>query len=148
MHVHEWSIAQAVVMTLSHNFPDKKIKRVVLGIPAYSFLDIEVLKTAFDVLKQESNLQDAELEVRVKEPRFRCRACNREFTLSQVSDALNALKSEYGEEYPLHLMPELLPSFISCPYCGSHDVEAIGQEITIDEVEEFGAPEAVGTKAA
>jgi hydrogenase nickel incorporation protein HypA/HybF len=133
--MHEWSVAQAVVVTLSHKFPDRKIKRVVVGIPKFSFLDLEVLQQAFDVLKQESNLQDAKLEVRIKEPVMKCRSCGRSFTLAEVMSKIESLKGEYGEEYPLHLMPELLPSFISCPYCGSHDVEVMGQEITIDEVE-------------
>jgi hydrogenase nickel incorporation protein HypA/HybF len=142
--IHEWSIAQSVVLTVTHAFPDKKIKKIKLGIPMFSFLDVEILKEAFDMLKQGSNLENAELEIVVKEPKFQCQHCGKEFTFSQISDKLNQLKTQYGEEYPLHLMPELLPSFISCPYCGSHDIKVIGQEITNEGIEEVGAVERAG----
>ncbi|BFI74426.1 hypothetical protein YN1HA_5240 [Sulfurisphaera ohwakuensis] len=39
--MHEWSIAYSVVKTLTENF-NKKISKVTLVIPLFSFLDIEI----------------------------------------------------------------------------------------------------------
>ena len=142
--MHEWSVAQSVILTVSHTFPNKNVKKVKLGVPQFSFLDIEILKEAFNMLKQGTNLENAELEVVIKEPKFQCLHCGKEFTFSQISRNVEELKNEYGEEYPLHLMPELLPSFISCPYCGSHDIKVLGQDITIEGIEEIGTVERVG----
>lgn len=139
--MHEWSIAYSVVKTLTDNV-DKKVLKVTLVLPQFSFLDLEILKEAFNELKKENKItQDAELKIKIAEPSFKCRNCGKEFKLSNVETQLNEVRSQYGEEYPLHLMPELFPAFLKCPYCGSHDIEAKGQEIYIEsvEVEESGA---------
>ncbi|ADX82283.1 hydrogenase/urease maturation nickel metallochaperone HypA [Saccharolobus islandicus] len=134
--MHEWSIAYSIVKTLTNNFT-KKVLKATLVIPQFSFLDLEILKDAFNELKKENEItQNTELEIRIAEPRFRCRSCNREFSMSDVEKQLSDVRSEYGEEYPLHLMPELFPVFLKCPYCGSHDIEAKGQEIYIENVVE------------
>ncbi|QIW23893.1 hydrogenase maturation nickel metallochaperone HypA [Sulfolobus sp. S-194] len=141
--MHEWSIAYSVVKTLTENF-NKRISKVTLVIPLFSFLDVGILKEAFNELKKENPIvENAELEVKIQEPSFRCRNCNREFKFSDIQQQVGEVKNSYGEEYPLHLMPELFPAFIKCPYCGSHDIEAIGQEIYIEKVEEYGAVERV-----
>ncbi|WP_063492742.1 hydrogenase maturation nickel metallochaperone HypA [Saccharolobus solfataricus] len=138
--MHEWSIAYSIVKTLTDNF-NKKVLKTTLVIPHFSFLDLEILKDAFNELKKENGItQDAELEIKIAKPRFRCMNCNREFSLSDVENQLSNVRNQYGEEYPLHLMPELFPTFLKCPYCGSHDIEAKGQEIYIENVvEESGS---------
>jgi len=133
--MHEWSVAYSVVKTLTENFGGKKVLKVTLVIPQFSFLDIDLLKDAFNELKKENPVtENTELQVRIAEPVFKCRNCGREFRLSDVENQLNEVRSSYGEEYPLHLMPELFPAFLKCPYCGSHDIEAKGQEMYIENV--------------
>jgi len=132
--MHEWSIAYSVVKTLTENF-DKKVLKVTLLVPQFSFLDLDLLKDAFNELKKENPVTEtAELQVRIAEPIFKCRNCGKEFKLSDVERQLNDVRNSYGEEYPLHLMPELFPTFLKCPYCGSHDIEAKGQEMYIENV--------------
>ncbi len=97
-------------------------------------IDLEVLKDAFNILKQESRLSSAELEVRTVGSRFRCRACGYSFTEDDIKDQLKKLMGEYGEEYPLHLMPDLAPALIRCPRCGSHDIEVLEPQIRVSEV--------------
>jgi len=143
--MHEWSVAEAVIRTVQDWADGRKvkIKRVVLGIPAVSFLDSDLLKEAFDTLKRDSILEDATLIVRFKSPTFHCNSCNRDFSLDDVKDQLDKVRAEFGEDYPMHLIPALAPAFIRCPYCGSHDISAKAQDITIDqlEVEEDGGPQ-------
>ncbi|MCU7787560.1 hydrogenase maturation nickel metallochaperone HypA [Pyrobaculum sp. 3827-6] len=134
--MHEWSLALSLVQTLDKWALERQvqIRRVVLSVPSPSQLDIAVLKEAFDTLKRESRLEKAALEVKVVTPRYRCRACGYEFGQEEVDPQIKKLMGDYGEEYPLHLIPELLPTFVRCPRCGSHDIEA-ELSIKVEEVE-------------
>jgi hydrogenase nickel incorporation protein HypA/HybF len=134
--MHEWSLALSLVQTLDRWALERgvQIKRVVLSVPSPAQLDVSILTEAFDTLKKESRLEQAKLEVRVRSPRYRCRACGYEFGQEEVDPQIRQLMGQYGEEYPLHLIPELLPTFVKCPRCGSHDIEA-ELSIKVDEVE-------------
>jgi len=112
--MHEWSVAEAVIKTVQDWADGRKvkIKRVVLGIPAVSFLDSDLLKEAFDTLKRDSILEGATLIVRFKSPTFHCNSCNRDFSLDDVKDQLDKVRAEFGEDYPMHLIPALAPAFI------------------------------------
>jgi hydrogenase nickel incorporation protein HypA/HybF len=134
--MHEWSLALSLVQTLDKWALERQveIRRVVLSVPSPSQLDIAVLKEAFDTLKRESRLEKATLEVKVVTPRYRCRTCGYEFGQEEVDPQIKKLMGDYGEEYPLHLIPELLPTFVRCPRCGSHDIEA-ELSIKVEEVE-------------
>ena len=141
--MHEWSVAEAIVRTVMQWANGREVKKVKVGIPSFTFLDVEILKEAFNMLKEGTDLDKAELEVVFKEPTFTCKNCGYTFPLSEVKDQLDAVRSEFGEEYPLHLMPALAPSFLKCPKCGSHDIMASSQDITI-EVEESGTVKTTG----
>lgn len=134
--MHEWSLALSLIQTLDRWALERGvgIKKVVLSVPSPAQLDISVLTEAFDTLKRESRLEGARLEVKVRSPRYRCRACGYEFGQEEVEPQIKRIAGEYGEEYPLHLIPELLPTFIKCPRCGSHDIEA-ELSIKVEEVE-------------
>lgn len=135
--VHEWSLAAAIVESVDkwarNNNVDSIIK-VVVEIPTIAMIDLEVLRDAFNMLKQESRLANAELEVRQVSPKFRCRVCGYVFSEDDVNKQLKELMSEYGEEYPLHLMPDLAPTLLKCPRCGSHDIEMLESRIRVVEV--------------
>ncbi|CCC80878.1 hydrogenase maturation nickel metallochaperone HypA [Thermoproteus tenax] len=134
--MHEWSLALSIVQTLDRwaRERDVQIKRVVVSVPSVSQLDLSIMREAFDMLKQDSRLSNAVLDLKVRSPKYRCRSCGYEFGQEEVDEQIKRLAGEYGEEYPLHLMPELLPTFVRCPRCGSHDIEA-ELSVKIDEVE-------------
>ena len=52
--MHEWSVADAVIRTVIDWADGKKIKvkKVVLGVPSVSFLDVDILKEAFDMMEK------------------------------------------------------------------------------------------------
>lgn len=134
--MHEWSLALSVVKTVDRWAHERNVAvaRVALSVPAPSMLDVDMLREAFDFLKRESRLEKAVLEVRVREPTYRCRSCGYVFSHGEVKNSVEELARSYGDEYPLHLVPELLPTFIKCPRCGSHDIEA-DLSIRVEEVE-------------
>ena len=137
MAVHEWSLAAAIVESVDKWARDNNVDsviKVVVEIPTIAMIDLEVLRDAFNMLKQESRLANAELEVKQVSPRFRCRACGYVFSEDDVNKQLKELIGEYGEEYPLHLMPDLAPTLLKCPRCGSHDIEMLESQIRVVEV--------------
>jgi hydrogenase nickel incorporation protein HypA/HybF len=75
------------------------------------------------------------LEVKLRGLSIRCRSCGLEFGDADLSSQLGPLSSSYGENYPMHLIPNLLPAFARCPHCGSHDLATSGLEFRIEEVE-------------
>ncbi len=110
------------------------VVKVVIEIPSISMIDLDILREAFGMLKQESRLAKASLEVRVVMPKMRCRRCGYILTEEDIRAQLNELMRGYGEEYPLHLMPDLAPTPLKCPRCGSHDLEMEEPKIRITEV--------------
>ena len=132
--MHEWAVARAIVAVVSR-IASGRIRKVVISVPVISFLDEDVLKEAYSRAVEGTPLEDSELEVKTKEVRFTCLNCGREFTSRDVVDQVEALREEFGEEYPLHMFPSLAPALISCPYCGSHDLEVRGGEIRLEGVE-------------
>lgn len=139
--MHEWSVAESIVRAVD-SWADEnkaKVRKVKIGIPSFSFLEVNILQDAFNMLKKGTRLDEASLEVVTKEPRFVCRNCGYEFTSKEVEDQINSVKSEFGEDYPLHLIPALAPAFVKCPKCGSHDVIVKEEDIMIEEIEVEGS---------
>ncbi len=135
--MHEWSLASAIVESVDRWARENNINnviKVVVEIPSISMIDLEILKEAFDMLKQDSKLVKASLEVRVVVPKLRCRRCGYALTDDDVKRQLNELMKDYGEEYPLHLIPDLAPALLRCPRCGSHDLEMEEPRIKVAEV--------------
>ncbi|MEM3831976.1 MAG: hydrogenase maturation nickel metallochaperone HypA [Thermoprotei archaeon] len=136
--MHEWSVAESVIRTLvqwSSKNRVIEIKKVVISVPSFSMLDVDVLREAFDMMKGEYSFSGTLLEINIKEPVFKCENCDSTFSVNDVGDQIEKIKLNFGEEYPLHLMPALVPAFLVCPYCGSHDIEVSSQSITIDKIE-------------
>ncbi|BCU69701.1 hydrogenase/urease maturation nickel metallochaperone HypA [Stygiolobus caldivivus] len=139
--MHEWSVAEGILRSViewaKENNLDS-VRKVKVAIPSFTFLELDILKEAYDTLKRGTVLEKSSLEVVYKDPLFKCRNCGNTFNLNQVLGELNEVREEFGEEYPLHLVPGLAPAFIKCPKCGSNDVEVSPQDITIEEVEVNG----------
>lgn len=137
--MHEWSVAESIVKTViqwSLENDVKEVKKIKISIPSFSMLDADILRDAFNMMKKEEpSLSNALLEIRIKEPMFKCRSCDNTFSVNDINDQIEKIKLDFGEEYPLHLMPALAPAFLVCPKCGSHDIEITIQDITIDEME-------------
>jgi len=132
--MHEYSLALSIVQSVDKWAREMgvNVRRVVVSVPSVAMLDLDILQEAYDMLKRESRLENSKLEVRVKSPTFKCRRCG--YTFTDRETPLEEVRRKYGEEYPLHLIPELAPTFIRCPRCGSNDIEA-DLSIKVEEVE-------------
>jgi hydrogenase nickel incorporation protein HypA/HybF len=134
--MHEWAIAMSVVSSVEKWSLERnsEVKRVFLSIPSLSMLEVEVLLEAFNTIKKESKVCNAELEVRMRDQNFKCRSCGNVFTLNDIRDQLDPVLRDYGEENPLHIVPSLITAFVKCPKCGSHDFE-VDSSIRVEGIE-------------
>lgn len=134
--MHEWAIAMSVVSTVEKWSLERnvKVKKVILSIPSLSMLEIDILIEAFNVLKRETKISEAEIDIFVRDQNFSCRNCGNKFTLNEIKADLDPIIEDYGEENPLHVMPALINAFARCPKCRSHDFEA-DSSIRVEGVE-------------
>ncbi|MCX8191622.1 MAG: hydrogenase/urease maturation nickel metallochaperone HypA [Nitrososphaerales archaeon] len=134
--MHEWAIATSVVRSVEKWSIEKnvKVKKILLSIPSLSMLEVEILKEAFNIIKKDSKISKAKLEVRVRDQSFSCRVCKNEFTLNEVRSQIESLFEDYGKDNPLHIIPSLVTTFVKCPKCGSHDL-IVDSSIRVDGIE-------------
>lgn len=121
--MHEWAIAMSVIQTMEKWAKEKglNVKRVVVSLPSLSMLDLDIVRDAFKILKKDTELENSDFEVKVRDTDFDCRNCGRRFRLKDIKGQLGEVLENYGEENPLHLLPALVSAFVRCPFCGSHD---------------------------
>lgn len=136
--MHEWSLASSIVSSLDRFVRENNIKRVLrvtISLPQLAMLDKEILTEAYRELSKGSPLEGSELIIEEEPPHFICRNCNREFTLEEAAPQLSRVLRTYGEENPLHFLPDLAPMFVKCPYCGSENIIVKNTEIKVRRVE-------------
>ncbi|MPZ65381.1 MAG: hydrogenase maturation nickel metallochaperone HypA [Pseudonocardiaceae bacterium] len=107
--MHELSITQSVVTTVSERLPDATVRRIRLEIGRLSGVAADSVRFCFDMVAEGTPLDGAVLEITESSGRARCRSCGEEF---EVNDLLALCD------------------------CGSADLELLaGQELLIKEVE-------------
>jgi hydrogenase nickel incorporation protein HypA/HybF len=107
--MHELSITQTVVTTVTQRMRDARVRRVRLEIGKLSGIVPDSVRFCFEMVAAGTTCEGAALEIDEPPGRARCRTCEASF--------------ETGEVLPL------------CD-CGSADVEVQGgQELRIREVE-------------
>jgi hydrogenase nickel incorporation protein HypA/HybF len=111
--MHELSIAQSIVSTVENSFPEgfsKKVIAVHLSIGTLSGIEIDALTFSFDIIKKETFLKTAELDIDHIKGIAKCNDCNNQIEMN-----------EFG---------------IPCPSCGGFSFEIIqGKEMKVTSVE-------------
>ena len=108
-----------VILSEAHKHNPEKITRVNLEIGELTFLGIEQLRFAFQVLSRGTLLENADLNIDNVKPRIRCTSCG------YRGD------TEYDETPDSHFMIPLL----KCPQCGK-DIEIVrGRECTVRSIQ-------------
>ena len=143
--MHEWSLAQAIVESITEAVNKKNSKRVKsleVEIGSLAMLDKDIIVEAIKTLSEGTKLEGAEIKVYEEETKFRCKKCGKIWSFSEVKEELEKnwedtkIKDEYGtQDLSIHYFPELVFTMMSCPSCGSKDFEILGsKEITIRNV--------------
>jgi hydrogenase nickel incorporation protein HypA/HybF len=121
LNVHEFAMTTQIVESVlkeAEKHKAKKVKDVHLIIGALTFLRIEQVQFAFDVLKKDTLLDGAKLHIEEKPGYVKCSKCGYEGYLKMDDD-------------PAYHVPA---PFLRCPECEA-GVEIIeGRECTIRRV--------------
>ncbi len=132
--VHEWALAEAVIETISSIARErgiKKIKKVILAIGVLQSIDLDVFKTALDILNKDIKPSIEEFIFEEEEARFQCIKCGFQWSLSDV-------KLSDEEREAIHFLPEAVHAYIKCPRCGSLDYKILsGRGVLIKRIEGY-----------
>jgi len=133
--LHEISIAINILAMIEEEFmkiPNaKKIKKIKLKVGALSLIDISALRFALTVASKETPAEGATIEIEPELPRFRCKRCNYEWGMDDAD--LKSLVGRHGIATILHMYPDVIVNFFSCPRCGSNNIEILkGRGILVD----------------
>lgn len=119
--MHEFSTMQQIVETVIEEIRDHKdaiISKLVLEIGELTFLGEEQLQFAFDLLKKDTPLETAQLEIRTIKTQGRC-TCGYEGNVDY----------QYKEDFHLSF------PILACPSCAKHLDIVQGRECLIKHVE-------------
>jgi hydrogenase nickel incorporation protein HypA/HybF len=119
--LHEFAMTTQIVesvMKEAEKHEAKKVKEVYVIIGALTFLRFEQVRFAFDVLKKDTLLADAELHIEEKPGYVKCSKCSYEGYLKMEDD-------------PAYHVPAPL---LRCPECGAGVEVVEGRECTIRRV--------------
>lgn len=102
--MHEYSIVQALIDQCETHAQKEsgRIKKIVVKIGVMSGVEPDLLKNAYEVFKEKTVCQNAQLQLDLQEVVIFCNACKREFELK---------KREYV-----------------CPKCQSIDIQIVDGE--------------------
>ena len=118
--MHEWALAEAVILTLS-NIVDEKLLRSVIDatirVGELQQIDLEAFKFALEQISMQYSVH-ARFELKKEKAEFRCRVCGETWPFKKEE-----LEPDVREA--IHVIPEVAHAFIKCPRCNSPDFEVI-----------------------
>lgn len=131
--MHEWALAEAVVISATETARQQKLAAVeviVLNIGELQSIDREMFAEL--VQGQLSNataeLRGAKVRVVKGEAAFECQACKKEFSEQDT-------KIGEDEREAIHFVPEMAHVYMRCPACGSPDFSIVrGRGVFIQEI--------------
>lgn len=133
--MHEWSVAESILYTVleySRSRGLNRIDRVDIIIGELSQIDLNILRFALKELSRNLGLKENIFNYTVEKTSFRCNICGYEWSFNEFKDELI---SKFGEDNPVHFIPDLVYSFTSCPRCGSKDFKIIsGKGVRISRI--------------
>lgn len=110
--MHELSIAKSIIQIIEKSFEadfNKKITKVHLNIGKLSGIEIDALSFGFSVIRKDTIVSEAELDINLIDGLARCKKCNISFELNS-----------YG-------MP--------CPICGEYSFDILqGKEMKVTQI--------------
>jgi len=120
--MHEFSTMQGIVNAIleeAKKYNAVEITKVEIEIGELTFLGEEQMKFAFDILKEGTIMEEAEISIEKIRARVRCRTCGYEGGVKY------GMKEEFHLSFPL----------LKCPQCGGEVDIVRGRECTIKNVE-------------
>ncbi len=119
--MHEWALAEAVVMTAKKAAHEKKLRRVTeitVKLGELQQIEREIFAFALEqILSQEDPLmREAQIVFEIEHAQLCCRGCSFEWAFEGKH-----VSPEIAEA--IHFLPEIAHAYIRCPRCHSPDFE-------------------------
>jgi len=132
--MHEWALAQAVVLAardIAKKSGIKEVRRVEVLMGELQTIDDEVFSFALDNIKKEMGMNSAKFKLKVEPARMECKSCGHSFLFK---DSIAGLTDDEVEM--IHFLPDISKTFMSCPKCKSPDYGIVeGRGVSIAKVE-------------
>jgi len=123
--MHEWALAEAVVAKVAEVAREAglpRVREVVVGLGELQAVDREAFAFGLITYRREVPvLADATFSFVVDPARCACRTCGHAWLLGDSLAAMDASDRE-----SVHLVPEMVTLFVSCPACASPDFTVTG----------------------
>ncbi len=123
--MHEFALAEAVIARAAEAAAAggmTTVTRVDVRIGELQDVDEEAFALGLDVLRSEAPaLATAEFVFEPWPAELKCRLCDHLWPLAESRAALPP-----DEQEAVHLLPEVVHVYVSCPRCSSPDFEIIG----------------------
>jgi hydrogenase nickel incorporation protein HypA/HybF len=128
--MHEWALAEAVLMSARELAEKEKLKEVTdvtIRIGELQQVEPDILRFALSQMKTEL-FKNAKFRILRAKSTLKCRVCETswQFSLKQLDSA----KAE-----AIHFVPEVAHTYIKCPKCGSPDFEIVsGRGVWLENI--------------
>jgi len=123
--VHEWALAEATVAKAAEVARERgitRVREVVIGLGELQDVARDAFEQGLTITQQNvPELASAEFTFEVDPAQCGCLGCGHGWPLSEWLAALPE-----DERESVHLVPEMLPLYVSCPKCGSPDIKTVG----------------------
>jgi len=123
--MHEWALAEAVVAKAAEVARERglaTVSEVVIALGELQAVDRSAFEFGLSVAQREvPELADARFAFETDLARCSCRPCGHAWALQ---DSLAALPEDEREN--IHLLPEVVHLYVSCPACSSPDFAFLG----------------------
>lgn len=123
--MHEWALAEAVAAKAAEVARERGIatvREVVIALGELQEVDRSAFELGLSVFQKEApELADARFAFETDLARCACRPCGHAWALHE---SLAALPEDERES--IHLLPEVVHLYVTCPACESPDFAIVG----------------------
>lgn len=123
--MHEWALAEAVVAKATDVARERGIvavREVVIALGELQAVDRSAFELGLSIIQRDApELADAQFIFEAEPARCACRPCGHAWALR---DSLADLPEDERES--VHLLPEVVHLYVTCPACSSPDFAVVG----------------------
>jgi len=122
--MHEWALAEAVLVTADKTAAVEKMKSVssvTICLGELQQIDRSIFKFALRELGPGYKIfSGSKMNIVGEKAKFKCRSCGEQVTLSDIKKKAGPEKAEY-----IHFVPEMVHVYMKCGKCASPDFDIV-----------------------
>ncbi len=130
--MHEFTVALGIVDLLRQTYLCKgcKITSFKITIGELSMFDTGIIVDLVRELMVGTELEGAKFSLSIEEATIKCDSCGQIHTFNELTKSLSTEEKEM-----IHFIPELISSYVRCPFCGSRDLKILtGRGVKVTEI--------------